>query len=275
MNYYKFECQTSNPEILLAFLSELPFDSFQEKEAGLDAYIPEEDYFEGLDQSVTDLQQTFPFSFRKIFIPYQNWNKKWEDNFTPIEVDDFCGIRADFHPEFFDKEHVLIINPKMAFGTGHHETTRLVIRTMRELDFEKKRVFDYGCGTGVLAFLAEKLGGDDLVGVEIEEPAYLNALENAERNDIKKLHLYQGTLEDLNEKPFDIILANINRNVLLQSMSALKKLLKPGGTILFSGILKKDLEVMTASFEENGLLLQSQLEENNWLCLRVEHAPAK
>ena len=277
MNYYKFECKTSNPEILLAFLSHLPFDTFQENEDILDAFVSEKEYYPELDQEVADLQQTFPFSFRKIFIPYQNWNKKWEDNFTPIEVDDFCGIRADFHPEFSDKEHVLIINPKMAFGTGHHETTRSVIRMMKKMEadgktgFENKRVLDYGCGTGVLAFLAEKLGATDLVGVEIEEPAYLNALENAASNDIKNLQLHCGTLELVDESPYDIILANINRNVLLNSMSALKKLLKKDGIILFSGVLSQDLEVMTASFAENGLSLKGRIEENDWQCLRVEH----
>ena len=267
MNYYKFECQTTNPEILLAFLSALPFDSFQENEEGLDAYISERDYYEKLDEEVENLQQTFPFSFRKEFIPYKNWNVKWEENFTPIEVGTFCGIRADFHPPFSDKEFELIINPKMAFGTGHHETTRLMICSMQSLDFKGKRVLDYGCGTGVLAFLAEKMGAAECVGVEIEEPAYLNALENAEKNNVSKTSILHGTLEVTDDQSFDIILANINRNVLLDSMPSLKNLLKPGGRILFSGVLATDLEVMQTSFRENGLSLTSELEENNWLAL--------
>ncbi len=272
MNYWKFICATDNAEILTAFLSQLEFDSFEETENGLHAYLPERALNEEFEKQLTQVQQTFPFTFRKEFIKWENWNKKWEDNFTPIIVDDFCGIRATFHEPLENVKHKIIINPKMAFGTGHHETTRLVINGMKDVDFKDKSVLDYGCGTGVLAFLAEKLGASELIGVDIEQPAFENAKENAQLNQMQNIQFFMGTLDDIPTKTFDRILANINRNVLLDSIPTLKQLLNPNGVILFSGILEQDLPIMNQCLSANDLNTQKTLSENNWMMLHVTHA---
>ena len=160
MKYIKYSI-SSTPElvdIILAFLSELPFDMFEEKAGGLEAFIPESAHSEEIASKVHELSSTFNFQINKEVILPQNWNKEWESNFQPIIVRDFCAIRADFHDAIDDVQHEIIINPKMAFGTGHHATTYMMIEQMRNLDFLDQEVLDYGCGTGILAILTAMLG---------------------------------------------------------------------------------------------------------------------
>jgi len=272
MDYWKFECTDfEDSGLMVAFLGQYPFDSFEESPMKVTAYLSGKEDVESIEVQLELLKASWNFHFEKVLIPHQNWNKKWEDNFTPILVDDFCCIRADFHELPRKVKHEIIINPKMAFGTGHHETTRLMIRAMKSLDFKDKTVFDFGFGTGILAFLSEKLGAKNIDAVEIEKPAYENAVENAELNSINHVTLYLGTLTDVPETEYDIILANINRNVILESIPALKMRVTNGGMMLLSGFLQQDIPKMKSHLEEARLKIIDQKVENNWVCLTVQN----
>ncbi len=271
MNYYKysFSVDASQREILLAFLGELAFESFVETDLGLDAFVPEKEDVNIESTQLQHIEQFVPFQLEKVFIPYQNWNAVWESNFQAIQVDNFCGIRADFHPPFEQVEHELLINPKMAFGTGHHETTFMMIQMMQELDFKNKKVLDYGCGTGILAILASMLQAKHIDAVDIEEPSYHNTIENAELNQVSNITSLLGTIEAIEDSDYDIILANINRHVILDSLEILHQKLIPNGVILFSGILKKDESILLDALKENSFKLLYQIQKGNWLCLKV------
>ena len=273
MDYWKFTCHDfEDAGLMVAFLSQYPFDSFEESATEVSAYLPIKEDVTGIEIQLELLKTSWHFRFDKQLIPFQNWNKKWEENFTPIVVDDFCCIRADFHETPVKVEHELVINPKMAFGTGHHETTRLVIKSMRNINFKNKKVLDYGCGTGILAFLAEKLGATEIDAVEIEQPAHENAVENAGKNNMKNISIYCGTLIDVPEKTYDIILANINRNVILDSLSALKVRIANNGLLLLSGFLLEDIPMMKDKLEQKNFEVINQSNEQNWVCLTVKNA---
>lgn len=274
MNYYAIEMTTpqyseEKAEILIALLSELPFDTFEVGETALKGYILEKDWTENVAEQTAEISQGFGFSFEKTFIPYQNWNVIWESNFQPIRVDDFVGLRADFHPPTEGVVFDLVINPKMAFGTGHHETTYMMMQLMRDIDFVSKKVLDYGCGTGILAILAEKLGATDLEAVDIEEASYENTLENNGINDVHNIKVFCGTLDVIPSKDFDIILANINRNVILYSLSDLKSRLKTGGTLLISGFLKQDEKILLDATKKEGFQHITTEQRGNWLCMKL------
>ena len=221
-------------EILTAILSELPFDTFEETETGLKAYMPEKEWTQSVENEVITLSEDFDFTFDKTFIPYQNWNAVWESNFQPIQVDDFVAVRADFHPNTEGVEFDLIVNPKMAFGTGHHETTFMMLQQMRSMDFKGKKVLDYGCGTGILAILASKLGAIDLEAVDIEPPSYENTIENCTINNVDNVKAICGVLDDVPSRNFDIILANINRNIIIDSLEDLKNRLNTEGSLFIN-----------------------------------------
>ena len=268
MDYYKFEFQTSpeNSEMLLALLSQFPFDSFVENENGIDAFIPFQDYQSGLEGEIDNLNGLFDFSYQKTAIKYKNWNEEWESNFQPILVDDFCGIRADFHEPLTNVQHEIIINPKMAFGTGHHETTWMMIKMMQNLDFSQKNVFDYGCGTGILAILASQLGANKIDAVDIELPSFENTLENSRINNIQNIHAIHGTLENVKDLTYEIVLANINRHVILDSISTLNNMMVESGKLLISGILIEDKELVHQAAENAGFKIQDSIQKNNWIC---------
>jgi len=283
-------------EILIAYLSDAPFDTFEETDEGLNAYLPastptptpppngrggRDDVAEystpplpfgggvggGVDALLNDLQKQFDFMWDKTFIPGQNWNEIWESNFPPVIVNDFCAVRADFHEPIPGVKHELVINPKMAFGTGHHETTWQCIAAMEHLPMAGKKILDFGCGTGVLAILASKLGAAEVEAVDIEEESYRNTLENSAVNDVKNVTARCGTLAAVQGRDFDGILANINRNVILDSLPALAGLLKPGGWLLVSGILLQDEDIVTEAAAKVGFEKKKKTERGNWLCL--------
>ena len=269
MDYYKYSIQTTAEyaEILIALLGQHPFDTFQEVETGLEAYIPAEAYQDDIEDYVKSLQVQFQFSYQRVWIAAQNWNAVWESNFQPIIVDDFCAIRADFHAPVENMEHELLIQPKMAFGTGHHATTYLMIQQMRDINFQNKSVFDYGCGTGILAILASKLGASTLDAIDIDEWAYENTLENAVKNDVHNIHSKQGTLETFPIKTYDIILANITFNVIAESLDTLAKALPTNGLLLTSGYFVEDVPKLTALAAQIGLKAQQQLRKDDWMCV--------
>lgn len=272
MNYlqYTFTATPEMQEILIALLGDLPFDTFEEGTEHLHAFVPLPKDQATFDAEVQTMIESLDVHFTVQEIPYQNWNSIWESNFQPITVGDFCGVRADFHAPLKGVQHEIIINPKMAFGTGHHETTHMVMQLMEGIDFKDKYVFDFGCGTGILAILAAKLGARLIDAVDIEPPSYENTLENGKINGVSDaIHALLGDLSVVEGSGYDIILANINRGVILEAFPTLHQKLKQGGILLISGILKTDRELVEAAARQQGFSPVEALEKGNWLALRL------
>ena len=253
-------------DILIAELSLLPYDSFLETEEGLKAYIKEVDFKENALSKLNVLKSAeTKIEFRTKLIPEENWNANWEAQFDPILVDDQCFVRAPFHiakDVAFDIE----IMPKMSFGTGHHETTFLMIRQMLQFDFTGKKVLDMGCGTGVLAILACKMGADEVRAIDIDEWSFKNARENVERNTCSHISVEQGDVGLLKgHDSYDIILANINRNVLIADIPVYASRLEKKGCLLLSGFYTEDLVTITSACEEAGMHMENFLEKHNWV----------
>lgn len=272
MPYYRYQI-TSAPdlqEVLLAWLTELPFEAFEEQPEQLIAFLPPASDPNEIDQELQELAQQLPFTFSREVLPDQNWNEEWERNFQPVQVGDFCGIRAEFHPPFSGVRYELVIQPKMAFGTGHHETTYMMVAHMESIDFKGKRVLDYGCGTGILAILALQLGAKEADAVDIEAASVENSNENALRNGVAAhMHIYEGTLEAVPPSQYDIILANINRNVILDSFPSLFAKLNRDGILLISGILRSDREQVFTAAAQHGFKIDSYTERGEWLAARL------
>jgi ribosomal protein L11 methyltransferase len=259
-------------EILLSQLSLLPFNGFLENDHDLQAYLPLEEERPDIKQQIAELAQKSNCTYERIFLPSQNWNKKWEEAFQPVRVGDFVGIRAEFHPSFEGVTHELLIHPRMAFGTGHHATTYLVMERMQEMDWTGKSVFDFGCGTGILAILAKKLGAGETVALDIEEAATENTLVNMSVNDIDQIEVYTGELKVIPPAQFEIILANINRNVILNTLGALYQRCASGGHLLISGILKQDEEKVESVAIKEGWKRLICREREGWLMIHYQKA---
>lgn len=271
MNYWRYNITTTpeTAEFLPALMADAAFDTFEETETGLAAYMPAGSDTQPeaeADALLEELKEQFQFHWEKTFIPGQNWNEIWESNFHPVIVNDFCAVRADFHDPIPGVQHELVINPKMAFGTGHHETTWQCIAAMEHLPMADAHLLDYGCGTGILAILAARLGAAHIEAVDIEEESYKNTLENAALNHTPQVIARWGILENVEGRNFDGILANINRNVILASLPALADLIKPGGWLLISGILEQDAEIVTQTALQYGFSKQYIKQRGNWLC---------
>ncbi len=271
MNHLKITFKISNPEtseILIALLSEIGFEAFEEIETGLMAYIPENDFEEPVLLSAL---QPFHQKFSKEIIEKKNWNAAWEAGFEPVIVENFCTVKAPFHSFVSATPMEIIISPKMSFGTGHHATTQLMMELMQtEMEAQnltQKSVLDFGCGTGILSILAGKLGAQKIIAVDHEEWAVENARENSKANQTAQIEVVKGSLEEVPDGPFDFILANINRNVLLQYMPAMANRLAAGGTIMMSGIVSEDAEMIITEATEKGLLLHQKKEQEQWAAL--------
>ena len=255
-------------EVLMAELAELGFESFVESEEGLTAYIQQPDWNEGLLEGLmTSSIPDVKISWEIITIEATNWNAEWEKSFDPISVDGACLIRAPFHEIQGDYKFVITIEPKMSFGTGHHATTHLIISEMLQMEWEGLDVLDMGSGTAVLAILAEKKGARDIDAIDIDEWAFENAEENASRNDCSKIRCLLGGAELLGDKKYDIILANINRNILLRDMHLYRAVLKDGGKILFSGFYEQDVVELEKVATPLGLKIQNKRLMNEWCML--------
>ncbi|GGK84685.1 50S ribosomal protein L11 methyltransferase [Rufibacter glacialis] len=254
-------------EILIAELGELGFDTFQETEEGFQAYIEEDRFSEEAVQEVLarySFAGEFPYQTKSI--AKQNWNEEWEKNFEPLLIAGKVSVRADFHPKPEGVSYDIVITPKMSFGTGHHETTTLMIENQLTLDHSGKRVLDMGCGTGILAIMAEQLGARQVLGVDIEDWTVENARENAERNNCTTLEVRLGDAAVLHgEAPFDLILANINRNVLLEDMPVYSQFLLPGQPLVLSGFYTQDLPLLQERATELGLEFEASRDKNNWV----------
>ncbi len=255
-------------EILVAELGELPFESFVENELGVTAYIQKQLWNENVLEDVRILNSPeFVISYTIEEIEQVNWNEEWEKNFEAIEVDGICHVRAPFHPKT-DAKFDIIIEPKMSFGTGHHETTHMMIQHLLEIDVTGMKTLDMGCGTAILAILAEMKGAQPIDAIDIDNWCYLNSIENAERNNCKSITVYEGDAALLKDKKYDLIIANINRNILLNDMQSYVDCLNPKGTILFSGFYTEDIPFIDASCTEKGLTYVKKLERNNWVSLK-------
>ncbi|WP_377487277.1 50S ribosomal protein L11 methyltransferase [Pontibacter toksunensis] len=254
-------------DILTAELGELGFDAFVEAEDGFNAYIEEDQFSEAeMKEMLQHYAEHVVVTYTVQRIERQNWNEEWERNFEPLFIGGQVSVRASFHPKPEQAKYDIVINPKMSFGTGHHETTTLMIENQLTLDHKGKRVLDMGCGTGILAIMAGELGASEIVAVEIEDWTVENARENAELNNYSHIDVRLGGAETIaGEEPFDIILANINRNVLLEDMPAYKAVLKPQGWLLLSGFYTEDLPAIQQRTDELGLQYVSHREKNNWV----------
>ncbi len=257
--------QSIGGELLIAELGAVGFESFLETATGVIAYIPEVDYHQSLLEEVSLLTlPTFKITYTSKVIEQVNWNEEWEKNFNPIIVADQCSVRAPFH-EQPDTKYDIVIEPKMSFGTGHHETTHMMIQHLLQQDFQDKKVLDMGCGTGVLAILAEMRGAKPIDAIDIDNWCYLNTQENVERNATKHITAYEGDANLLMGRQYDVIIANINRNILLDDMPIYASCLNKNGELFLSGFYKEDLEIITEACRQLGLQFVSNFERNNWI----------
>lgn len=264
---YTFTINPLQPatDILIAELGEAGFESFVENDSGILAYILKSEWSESILENLHVLQiQDVEITWTVKEIEQQNWNAEWEKNFHPILVNDQCMVRAPFH-EPKNVAYDIIIEPKMSFGTGHHETTHMMLEHILKTDFEGKTVLDMGCGTGVLAILAEMRGAETLDAIDIDEWCFLNSKENVERNNCTKIDVFQGDRSLLTNKKYDIILANINRNILLDDIPVYSKCLNLNGTIFLSGFYTQDLDIISSKCEKHDLKFAKKLEKNNWV----------
>lgn len=267
-NYLEFQFKISplqpGSEILIAQLGYAGFESFVETEDGVLAYIQKVEYSEAVLEEVQILgSDEFEISYTSQEIEQVNWNSEWEKNFNPIIVSNKCSVRAPFH-EKPDTEYDIVIEPKMSFGTGHHATTHMMLQHILKNEWAGKRVLDMGCGTGVLAILAEMKGATALDAIDIDNWCYLNTLENVERNNCTHINVYEGTAEMLRDQEYDVVIANINRNILLEDIPTYSKRLVAGGKMFLSGFYTEDVEAIEKVCNENGLIFEEKLVEDNW-----------
>ena len=255
-------------EILIAELGEKPFESFIETDYGFSAFIQKNLWTEDVLNDINILENhDFNITYTFEEIEPVNWNEEWEKNFEAINVDGLCHVRAPFHPKT-DAKFDIVIEPKMSFGTGHHETTHMMIQHLLETDVTGLKTLDMGCGTAILAILAEMKGANPIDAVDIDNWCYLNSIENAERNNCKHIYVYEGDAAVLKDKKYDLIIANINRNILLEDMQTYVSCLNPKGIILFSGFYEEDIPFIDASCTEKGLTFVKKLQRNNWVSLK-------
>jgi len=275
MDYIEFKARVRpllvGREILIAELSEIDFESFVETELGLEAYIQKNNFNEKVLKELSILNnQEFEIDYQLKNIKDQNWNEVWEQNFDPINVEDKCYVRAPFHKAKEEVEFDIVIEPKMSFGTGHHETTFLMIKKLLNMDLESKNVLDMGCGTGVLAILAKLKKADKVVAIDIDEWAYNNTVENVEKNNTLDILVKLGGAELLKNEKFNLVIANINRNILLQDMANYVNVLEQKGSLLLSGFFSSDQNVIIEETSKYNLKLISKDIKNDWTMLHFQ-----
>ncbi|MFM2363588.1 MAG: hypothetical protein RLZZ316_2490 [Bacteroidota bacterium] len=267
-NYYKISFtapDTTTKDISIALLSEIGFEGFEEDRLNVHAFIP----MELLDESIlANLLQQQNINYTKSIIENKNWNAEWESNFNPVCIGNFCQVRAGFHAADPTMAHDIIINPKMSFGTGHHATTWLMIDAMSELNITGTDVFDFGTGTGVLAILAAKMKAASIKAIDNDDWSIENAAENFLLNNVNTVILEKASAMMANSQ-YSLILANINRHIILANLAAIQQHLKPEGVVLFSGLLKADEEMVTDAAIAVGLQILTVKERQNWICMKM------
>lgn len=273
MNYieYNFSVTPTQPynEILIALLSQIEFESFEENSVGLKAYILKDFEDEEFVKEQIETLALAEIVYERREIQQINWNKEWENNFSPININNQCYIRAEFHEENKKIPYEIVIQPKMSFGTGHHETTHLMVEYLLSLNIEGKKVLDMGTGTGILAILSKMRGSAHTVGIDIDEWSFENAVENAERNQVE-INFIKGGAESIPNERFDFVLANINKNILKADMPFYINALEEGGILVMSGLLDEDELEIKAFATENGLSFIDMKERNEWIALQFK-----
>lgn len=262
------EATATASEILIAELGQRGFESFVEREDGLLAYIGRNDWNENILEGIAILKNAdFKINFTIREIERQNWNASWEQSFEPIQVGRRCMVRAPFHGNQ-DVDYDIVIEPKMSFGTGHHETTQMMLQYILENDFREKVVLDMGSGTGVLAILAEMKGAATIDAIDIDPWCFLNAKENVERNGCLNIKVYEGDSTLLGNRKYDIILANINRNILLKDISVYSNCLNVGASLFLSGFYSKDIKMIRSKCAKARLSFQNKLQIGDWVAVK-------
>jgi ribosomal protein L11 methyltransferase len=259
-------------DLLINALSEIGFDTFEDFDTGFKAYIPlsklNADAIEQLKLVYGDM---FSFTLAASIIPHQNWNDIWESNFEPLQVADRCYIRATFHEPHPEYEYEIVIDPKMAFGTGHHQTTALMMEFMLGENFNGQYVLDMGCGTGILAILASKMGAKEVLAIDFDEICFESTIENSEINGINNIRVLCGSKEVIPSQKFDTILANINRNILLDQLNRYSEVAKPGAILFLSGFYEEpDMTIIKEKCFSIGFIFKQHKELNNWVSAKFE-----
>lgn len=258
-------------EIITARLSELPFESFSEDEDGISAYMPENLYDRNqVETLLEEIDQDFPVSWLTETLAEQNWNKKWEENYEPVLVAGKIYIRAPFHEPMPEADHEIIIEPKMSFGTAHHETTSQMMQLMLDNDWKGSTFLDMGCGTGILAILASRLGASSGLAIDNDEWAFENCRENLAKNAIGNVEPLLGDDSLISGNKFDFVLANINRNILLDQMKAYAGSLNAGGSIFLSGFYEADVPILLEKALEFGFALKRKISLNGWVAMEIQ-----
>ncbi|MEO8794008.1 MAG: 50S ribosomal protein L11 methyltransferase [Daejeonella sp.] len=275
MNYKELVFTLLNPEeyqhdLLIDSLSQIGFDTFEVTDFGFKAYIPAENFNEELlIESLSDYQEMFSFSYEINLIPHKNWNEVWESNFEPLTISDKCYVRATFHPARPEFPYEIVIDPKMAFGTGHHQTTSMMIQWMLEDDFADKKVLDMGCGTGILAILAKKLGASKILAIDYDPLCFDSTIENTALNNTSDIKVLCGSKEVIPNEKFDIIIANINRNILLDQLDRYSEVLNDKGIIYLSGFYDgKDLDMIRQKAETLNLKFIGKKTDKDWVAAK-------
>ncbi|WP_114491651.1 50S ribosomal protein L11 methyltransferase [Candidatus Ulvibacter alkanivorans] len=267
---YKFRVAPLQPgtEILIAELGAAGFESFVETEDGVLAYIQKEEWNESILAEVRILaSEEFSIDYERSEIAQENWNSNWEQNFHPIEVAENCRVRAPFH-DSKEMDYEIVIEPKMSFGTGHHETTYMMLSYVLENEFDGLTVLDMGCGTAVLAILASMRGAKYVDAIDIDRWCYENSIENAERNNCKNISVLLGDASLLQDKKYDLIIANINRNILLNDIETYRASLNKNGQLYLSGFYKEDLPIIESTCNKFGLRFVDNKEKNRWIAAK-------
>ncbi len=274
MNYIEYDFTVSptemGAEILMAELAEVGFDSFVDTPTGIKAYIPKDSCNEQILQDIYLLSNPeFTISYQITEIEQVNWNEEWEKNFSPIVVEDLCTVRANFHP-VPNTRYDIVITPKMSFGTGHHETTYMMLQQLLPLSLEGTKVLDMGCGTGILAIMAALRGAHDITAIDIDPWCVENATENVQQNNCSFITIKEGDVSLITGEQYNLILANINRNILLSDIPAYAQTLLPQGLLLVSGFYVEDLPAIKEKCQEVGLTYLSHIERNRWVSAKFQ-----
>ena len=267
---YNFTVNPKEPaiEILIAELGSVGFESFVENENGVTGYIQKKDWNTAILEEVFILNSDeFSIEYKQNEVAQTNWNAEWEKNFQPIQVDDFVSIRAPFHKNP-NLKYDIVIEPKMSFGTGHHETTHMMVRHLLQLDLEHKKVLEMGCGTGILAIFAEMKGAQPIDAIDIDTWCYENSLENVARNNCEHISVFKGDSALLTNRKYEVIIANINRNILLSDMEVYANCIQEKGVLLLSGFYQEDISIIDAEVSKYNLKLETFIERNNWVALK-------
>jgi ribosomal protein L11 methyltransferase len=259
-------------DVLIAQLGEIGFESFLETETGVEAFIPTVNYHEdNLFEVIKSFEEDFTFEVHMEVIKSRNWNEVWEKNyFKPLVINNECVIRAPFHTEFPKAKYEIVIEPNMAFGTGNHETTSMMVETILENEMQNKTVLDMGCGTGILGILASMKGAKKVTAIDIDEWSFTGANENALLNNIENMVVKQGDAGLLGSEKFDIIFANIHKNVLINDLPAYYKVLETGGLLILSGFYTEDIQDIKNKAENLGLKDAGFKSKNNWIAYRFK-----